>query len=561
MSKLSLEITRCDVKEKSNYFILVQLDETEYPSKLLRTQKYLTEIDYTTEFPSFQKNFFVFSNVALGNKLILRIGLFTFNNVNIITKNQKLTNNIPSKLLFDNSTLIGSSDIIISEKFLDELRSKKFVETDRRLIHPEINKKETGHIFFKLKCKSETLDAKIYEDNKEIEKNYYDPFLTDKKEIGEKFKKIIILNEEKQFELEKMQKKLDDINNKVNYAARDKESVKKALQLSEEENNLLTKNLKKIQNYDEIHIEIDLLSQSPQGIEIIEKKYAVLLAQLSIQKQIKFENENKFKEIETVVTKINIIKNRFDLLKKANKELKFNIKLQNDMLPLITTYQEKIKNNDKLINNYKNNIKDIISIRKQNSTLNNEELEKRIVAFEKERKKLEEKKLQLNLFIDVNYKDKSKTFNELQEPFYKIIGNDPTMNKILNESEITVIQKNNQTIMNMNETIKNLSKKISDFETSEREKKEKGIVIDPGLIVKRNNLKELVNNSENKEKYLLDEISKNKDSFNQAKEMLKDKIAYYDEIIERELKYARLQKYEEDVYNNNQRYYYENFDY
>jgi 2-succinyl-5-enolpyruvyl-6-hydroxy-3-cyclohexene-1-carboxylate synthase len=135
------------------------------------------------------------------------------------------------------------------------------------------------------------------------------------------------------------------------------------------------------------------------------------------------------------------------------------------------------------------------------------------------------------------------------------------MNKILNESEITVIQKNNQTIMNMNETIKNLSKKISDFETSEREKKEKGIVIDPGLIVKRNNLKELVNNSENKEKYLLDEINKNKDSFNQAKEMLKDKIAYYDEIIERELKYARLQKYEEDVYNNNQRYYYENFDY
>ena len=84
MSKLSLEITRCDVKEKSNYFVLVQLDETEYPSKLIRTQKFRTEIDYTTEFPSFQKNYFIFSNVTLGNKLILRIGLFTFNNVNII---------------------------------------------------------------------------------------------------------------------------------------------------------------------------------------------------------------------------------------------------------------------------------------------------------------------------------------------------------------------------------------------------------------------------------------------------------------------------------------------
>ena len=85
MSKLSFEITRIDVKKKGNYFILVQLDETEFPSKLTRTQKFRTEIDYSTEFPEFHKNYFEFNNVQLGNKLVFRVGLFNFNNVNSIT--------------------------------------------------------------------------------------------------------------------------------------------------------------------------------------------------------------------------------------------------------------------------------------------------------------------------------------------------------------------------------------------------------------------------------------------------------------------------------------------
>ena len=89
MSKLSFELTRIDVPEKGNYFLLVQLDETEYPSKLTRTQKYRTEIDYSTEFPSFQKNYFVFNNVQLGNKLTFRIGLFTLTNVNGISQKYK----------------------------------------------------------------------------------------------------------------------------------------------------------------------------------------------------------------------------------------------------------------------------------------------------------------------------------------------------------------------------------------------------------------------------------------------------------------------------------------
>ena len=148
MSKLSFELTRIDVPEKGNYFLLVQLDETEYPSKLTRTQKYRTEIDYSTEFPSFQKNYFVFNNVQLGNKLTFRIGLFTLTNVNGISQKYKHNNNIPSKILFSNATLLGSKDIPMTTTWIERLRRHKYVESDTNVIHPEIRDKETGVLWF-----------------------------------------------------------------------------------------------------------------------------------------------------------------------------------------------------------------------------------------------------------------------------------------------------------------------------------------------------------------------------------------------------------------------------
>lgn len=560
MSKIGFELTRLDVNQKGNFFLLVQLDETEFPKKLRRTQKYRTEIDYSTEFPQFHKNYFEFNNVQLGNKLVIRVGLFTFNNVSIVTQEQKRTNNIPPKLLFDNSTLLGSVDVLINSSWVKLLRKSKFVETDVRLIHPEVRLKETGHVFFKISIKSQTLDTKIYEDNKEIEKVYYDPFEKDKQKISEKLKMIIILNEERQFDLNKLQKKLDKANNNAAYASREKSKVEAELKAQENENTQLKRHLFKIQNYDEIHIEIDLLSQSPQGIQIMEKKYAILLGQYSLQKQIRFEYENQYAEIEPLMTKINIIKNRLGIVKNANEELKFNYKRHQDMLPLITTYQEKIKNNDKIIENYKNNIKDIIDIRNQNSELSLDEINKRIEMFDKERKKLEEKKVQMNLYIEVYFKEhnkSNKTYDELSDPFFRIVGTDPTMNRIIVDSEGEVLENNKKRIKELEEQAQLLSKQISDFEQREKEKKEKGIVIEPSLIIKRNNLRDKVESEEKKAKFLIDEMNKNKDAFLSAKEILKDKIAHYDDIIERELKFARLRKYEDDVSYNNAKMYYD----
>lgn len=559
MSKLTFELKRVDTKEKGHYFVVVQLDETEYPSKLVRTQKFRTEIDYSTEFPQFHKNYFEFTKVSLGNKLVFRIGLFAIKNINafdaIMKGEQNETNNeIHSKTLFTNSILLGSCDILLGESWMDKLRSSKYVESDSKLINAIQRRKETGHAYFKITCRSETLDTKIYENIKEIEKAFYDPFEKDKGIISSKLKSVIILNEEKQIQLKEIGSKLQDINNKFKYAAREKLIAEAELKSENDENSQLKRNTTKLQNYDEIHIEIDLLSQSDQGIAMLEKKYAMLLGQMAIQNQIRMENEEEYKSIEAIMTKLNILKSRMKVIKEANEELKFNHKRHEDMLPLITTYQEKIKNNDKIISNFKENITDILKIRQDNSPLSLDELKKRIEMTNKERKKLEEKKMQMNLLIELYFNEnekRSKTYEELEDPFYRIIGNDPTMNRILTDSEQQVLLNNNKRIEELKRDAKDLAKKIDDFERVEKEKKAKGIVIEPSLIVKRNNLRDKVENEDKRQKFLLEELSNNKTAFNNLKEMMKEKIFKCDIIIDKELKYARLRKYEDDVNMNN----------
>ena len=577
MSQLSFELTRTDVKIKGNYFLLIQLEETEFPSKLTKIQKFRTEIDYSTQFPVFHQNYYSFNLVNLGNKLLLRIGLYKVKNPDIlkrkikiedkkkvedINKPKPIKNDINPKLLFSESELIGKVNIELDSVWIENLRKCKYVESDSKLYHPEKNNEESAHVFYKLACRSQTIDAKIYEDNQEIEKVFYDPFEKDKEVIRKKLKSIIILNEEKQIQLNEMQKKLDEANNKAKYNVKEKNKVEKKLKETVEENKLLRRNLAKIQSYDEIDIEIDLLSQSQQGIEIIEKKYAVLLGQISLQKQLKYELENNYKEIKTLLSKIKIVQNRYDTLKDANNQLKFKYNVKRDMLPLLQNYEEKMKNNNKLIQNYRDNILDVIKLRKQNSSLTIEELENKIEKFTKERHKLEEKKVQLNLYLDIYMKEKNNanaTYEEISGPFDRIIGNDPLMNQIKYDGENELLNINNRAIEELNNTIKDLSKKISDFEEREKEKKAKGIIIEPSLIMKRNNLKIKVDEELKKEDGLKEEYEKNKEAFLNAKEVLKDRIAQLDSEINKELRLAKRRRYEQELNALNQRYFYDNY--
>ena len=88
-----------------------------------------------------------------------------------------------------------------------------------------------------------------------------------------KLKQVIILNEDRQFKLNKKGKELETSRNQIKKLAIDLKTCTLEKEKLEEENLILLKNMKKIQNYEEIHIEVDILSQSQPGVEILKHKY------------------------------------------------------------------------------------------------------------------------------------------------------------------------------------------------------------------------------------------------------------------------------------------------
>jgi hypothetical protein len=77
MSSIVIEIKQCYVREKGTFFLVAQLDETEYPDKQKVSQKFRTDIvGYNTQYLRFHKNMFKFEGLSLGNRLVIKFGCF-----------------------------------------------------------------------------------------------------------------------------------------------------------------------------------------------------------------------------------------------------------------------------------------------------------------------------------------------------------------------------------------------------------------------------------------------------------------------------------------------------
>ena len=46
---------------------MIQMDELQFPDKILKTTKFRTEIIPVSFYPEFKKNLFIFPNLSLGN--------------------------------------------------------------------------------------------------------------------------------------------------------------------------------------------------------------------------------------------------------------------------------------------------------------------------------------------------------------------------------------------------------------------------------------------------------------------------------------------------------------
>jgi hypothetical protein len=500
---------------------VVQLDEIEFPSQLRRTQKFRTEIEAETEFPQFLKTYFEFNNVILGNRIVLRLGLFQTRLITDTSSNESEEKQINSNYLFKNSSLKGSASLTFTTHVIETLREHKYADYNLVLFHPEKENENNGHVYFKLQLRSQSLDVKIYDNNKQIEECYYDPFENDPNVIREKLKQVIILNEDKQFKMDKVIKERDELNRKLHLLAMDEKNIKKEILKLEEENGILNRNITRIQNYDEIHIEIDILGQSTHGVAILEKKYAILLSQLAIQNERHMMLEHEYQQIDPLISKIKMIKDKNEFVKNANEELKFNHKRHEDMLPLITLYQEKIKNNENLIQNLRENVKQLIDKNNLKDGNKAEDIDEKIAQLYKERKKIEEKTLQMNLYTDMFDKEKYdfnnktkkedviKDYQNPDEPFERIIGNDPLMNGLKEEREKFWLEQFRKKSGELEKEVNNLTMRLEKINNEEKSKKEKYILIDPQIKLKKNEMLTRLDAAQSRETVLVEEVIKN----------------------------------------------------
>lgn len=74
---LRLLIRSVECRKADNYFAVIQYEEVVFPSKRMRCEKFRTNICAHSSGPRFTKNVFLFENVGLGNRLTLKIALFS----------------------------------------------------------------------------------------------------------------------------------------------------------------------------------------------------------------------------------------------------------------------------------------------------------------------------------------------------------------------------------------------------------------------------------------------------------------------------------------------------
>jgi hypothetical protein len=230
---------------------------------------------------------------------------------------------------------------------------------------------------------------------------------------------------------------------------------------------------------------------------MIEKKYAILLSQLAIQKELNLELEAEYNDIDPIMSKLKVIKEMTDKVKEANKELHFNLKRHQDMLPLITVYQEQIKNNEKIINNLMESVNTAV----QASPVRGIDIQEQLRLNYQDRKKLEEKTLQMNL-----YKDIYTSEEDACGYFERLVGSDPVMNKLNREREEHLVVEYQKNIQNLRQEIEDLSKHINRVELENRDSISRSIVVDPYLKHKKMDIVSRLENVEKREEILVDEV-------------------------------------------------------
>ncbi|CDW82949.1 UNKNOWN [Stylonychia lemnae] len=385
MSTLTVYIKSCQVRDKLNYFIVAQLDEIEYPDKQKTSQKFRTDLAHYTEYLRFQKNIFKFDNLSLGNRLVIKFGCFSaapdidVNDTGSLLVIQFLLIAQMQK----NSKLYASGSYVLSQNFITMLRKDKVLEKDMSL-YDQDSVKEMGHLNLVFKLRIDNFEDQIYEDNREIEKVYYDPFNSNEYEIQKNLEKVQGLVMKKHDVMETKMKQMDQRNAALRTLAVDLTYLRKT------NDDLI--------NVDEVHIEIDVLAQTPQGINTLKERYVKLMNRFELERKRYDALEKEYFKIEPSLQQIKKLKTQIEEVQRASEDLEFHLARYKDLANRIKAQKETILSQEEIIQNLAHSVKAQVKDGPQQS----KELDIRLNDFRYKRERLMERLKQLKLLMKMN---------------------------------------------------------------------------------------------------------------------------------------------------------------
>ena len=98
-----------------------------------------------------------------------------------------------------------------------------------------------------------------------------------------------------------------------------------------------------MQNVDEIHIEIDALSTTPQGVQTLRERYARMMDRFTKEKERGENYENEFfKKLQPSLERIQKLKSEIAKVDKASEEQEFHLERQKDLANRIKAQKETI---------------------------------------------------------------------------------------------------------------------------------------------------------------------------------------------------------------------------
>ena len=377
-----INLQNAEFTKESFWFIQSELEQVSYPSKKRSKEKQRTDIFFGSS-TKFQKNYFSFK-ASLSNRISLKLGA-------IEVQSYKETSKLdPSKCVCQ-----GLFALVITKRMLAALRDNASIRESYKLLHPT-TKQETCILTLLLSLSFSGTEEKMIEDERKFFKVEFDQYERSEEVIVQKGKELEDMLGAKGLELDQWVKKVDHISNAIRSLGADVALLKKEKDHLELENKELNKQISRLSSVEDIHIKVDMLSNSSQGIQILKELFVKTEKRLSNQRSIYTELSNDWSKIEAKKKKLELLKAEVEKLKSAQTQLNFHLLSLKDQLPQALTLRENVKSLDSLIQEFEKQIVKSRTLKKDKA------VEAEVQNLIHRKFLLQEKHKQVQILLDTN---------------------------------------------------------------------------------------------------------------------------------------------------------------